>query len=393
MAIVSFEGTALVLLIILCFGLLVPELFRKLKLPFISALVLVGSVLGPYGFNYVQSNEVIEFFGFLGSAFLMLMAGLEVRMEHLTRLKKRIGIMAIMNGLIPFLVGVAIMRLFGYPWFSAILVGTIFISSSVAIVISSVKSAGFFHKEIGETIVSATILEDIVSLFLLAVILQSVAPITAFPLPIYFLILAASIYVLKKFLPPFAKFFFRHLRRIHSKTEEYEDQMHFVIALLIGVLLYFSGLGVHPIVAAFLVGVLLSDVITSETLFQKIHTIGYGLFVPVFFFIIGMQMNLKILASFDLRNVFMITLIAGLMASKFLSGYWSSRLVKFSKKNAKLFGVASIAQLTTTLAVTYAASTLNIIDPVLVTAIIILTVVTTFFTPIVLNLLAQKTSR
>ena len=134
----TLESTLFVVLLILSFGLIVPELFKKLKIPFVTSLVLIGSILGPYGMNYIQSNEVISFLGFLGMTFLMLMAGLETEIGKIKKLRKKIIIMAAFNGLIPFAVGVFITQLFGYSWLTSIVVGTIFISSSVARSIVSV---------------------------------------------------------------------------------------------------------------------------------------------------------------------------------------------------------------------------------------------------------------
>jgi Kef-type K+ transport system membrane component KefB len=135
---------------------------------------------------------------------------------------------------------------------------------------------------------------------------------------------------------------------------------------------------------------LLADVITSEDLLQKIHTIAYGLFVPVFFFQVGMNIDITMLAQFSFKNALMISLIAGLILTKLLSGYISSRLVNFSKKNSKIFGIASTAQLTTTLAAAYAASALGLIDVTLITAIVIMSVVTTIFSPLALNHIIDK---
>lgn len=387
----QFEGTALVLLVILCFGLVMPELFRKLKLPYVSALIVLGALFGPHGLGYVKSDAILEFFGFLGSAFLMLLAGMEVKLKHLENLGRRIGVMAVVNGVVPFVIGVWLMRWFGFGWLPSVLVGTIFISSSVAIVTSGVQAAGLLRTRIGEMIVSATVLMDVVSLLLLAVILQSVDPITKLPLPIYFAVLLVSLYVLKRFLPPFAKYYFRHMRRNH-KTDEDEEQLRFVVALLIGVLLYFSGLGVHPIVAAFAVGVLLSDVITSKTLEHKIHTLGYGLFVPVFFFIVGMQMDLGVFLQVDEATVFVPAIIVASLGAKLLSGFVAARWVGFSRVNSVMFGTASTAQLTTTLAVTYAASALNVLSPEVVTAVVMLSVITTIVSPVGLGVLARRAS-
>lgn len=383
----ELDSAVLVLLFILFIGLIVPELFKKLKLPYITILIILGTILGPNGINYLQPNAIIEFFGFLGAAFLLLMAGLEVKISHLQNLQKKIYIMAASNGIVPCLVGITITRLFGYPWIPSILVGIVFFSSSFAIIVPILKSAGLFRRNLGQMISSAVILEDIFSLFLLAIVLQSVEPITRFPLPIYFGILIMSIVILKMFLPEFAAYFFRRYK--HRKDEQ-EIQLRFVIVLLMGVLFYFSGLGVHPISAAFLVGILLADVLTSDELFNKLHTIAYGLFVPVFFFLVGMKTDLGIFVHLSPKNFLLITLIAGLITAKLLSGYISGRFVKFSKRSSIIFGVASTTQLTTTLAVTYAASSMGLLDATLTTAIVIISVITTIVSPVVLNYIVQR---
>lgn len=386
----GFENTALILLAILCAGLLIPELFRKLKLPFVSSLILVGALAGPHTLDLVPQNEVIEFFGFLGSAFLMLLAGLEVKTAHLETLKRKVFAMAAMNGLVPFAAGITIMRLLGYSWFQSVLVGIIFISSSVAIVATSVKTAKLATKRIGEVIISSAVLMDVFSLLLLAFVLQSVKPLTIFPLPVYFIILVVSLVVLWRVLPLLTRWYCIHVLNEHSIHKEYEDELHFVIVLLIGVLVYFSFLGVHPIVAGFLVGLLLSGVMRSDVLYEKFHTLGYGLFVPVFFFVVGMQMDLSIVMGFDYRNVVLWSLVLGSVGAKLLSGYWGARVVGFSRRNASFFGVASTAQLTTTLAVTYAVASLGVLDEAVITAMLVIAMVTTFFSPIALNAIRQR---
>jgi Kef-type K+ transport system membrane component KefB len=382
----EIDGPVLVLLFILFIGLIIPELAKKLKLPYITILILLGAILGPNAFDYVQPNNIIDFFGFLGAAFLLLMAGMEAKLSQLKNLQKKIYVMAAANGLLPFAVGVGITKFFGYPWISALLVGIVFLSSSFAIIIPILKSAGLFKKQIGQTIASAVILEDILSLLLLAIVLQTVAPITQFPLLIYFAILIISVVILKAVLPGFAKYMFRRWK----DHDEEESQLRFVIVLLMAVLFYFSLLGVHPISAAFLVGILLADVLTSDELYNKLHILAYGLFVPVFFFVVGMKMDLTIFASIDFEEVIIFCLIAGLLLAKFFSGYFAARWDRFSKKNSLIFGVASTTQLTTTLAVTYAASALGLLDTTLVTGIVLISVITTVISPILLNLLVEK---
>ncbi len=380
------ENTLIVLLIILAVGLIIPELFKRLKIPFVTSLILVGAILGPHGVNYIESNQVIEFFGFLGMSFLMFMTGFETDTERLKKLKYKVAVMAGLNGFIPFATGVAIMRFFGYPWLVSILIGVIFISSSIAIVVPSLKSAGLFKKDVGKIILSSVLIADMVSLVALSFILQGISPITHLPLPLYFLFLALSVAALFFIVPRLTNYLFQ--KNIFARGTDYEQQLRFVILIVIAVLAYFSTLGVHPILAAFIVGLTLSHIVKHKIIYTKLHTLGYGLFVPVFFFIVGMEMDIGILREFDATNILMLAIILGLILSKFVSGYIGGRLVKLSWQDSSVFGVASMVQLTTTLAVAYAASSLDILDSRLTTTIILLSVITTVFAPLILKLMA-----
>lgn len=382
------QQTLLGLLIILSLGLVVPDIVKKtVRLPFVTSLILIGAVLGPFGFDVVESNEIIDFFGFMGFTFLMLMAGLETHMREIKEHAGKISVLAIINAGIPFATGIGIGRAFEYSWLQSMLLGTIFVSSSVAIIIPLMSSRQF-GSDVRKLMLPAFVVEDLLSIILLASVLQGVAPITDFPLPIYFAILAVSIGALFFFVPRLATLFVR--KRILTKRKGHEDQLRFVMVLLISVLLYFSVLGVHPILGAFLVGMLLSDLVTSQSISNKIHTLGYGLFVPVFFFIVGMEMDLTIFFHFDFRNLFILSIIAGLILSKFISGYFAARIINLSKRSAATFGVVSTTQLTTTLAAAYAASALGLFDNTLLTAVVTLAIVTNIAVPITLRMLVKR---
>lgn len=383
------EGTILALLIILSVGLLGPEIFRRLKLSYFSSLIVLGAILGPYGLNWVSEDPIINFFGFLGFAFLMFMAGLESNPSASPKSRKQVAILSIVNSLVPMLTGITIVRLFGYDWGTAFLTGIILASSSVAIIFPAIKSTKLFKRDEGKVIITAVLLEDMLSLVLLAVFLQSVAPITAFPLPVYFAILLTSVIALKYALPKIAKKVLNN-KSFTNREVEHEEELRFLIVILIAVLVFFSFLGVHPILAAFLVGLLLSDVLRSKETREKIHTLGFGIFVPVFFFVVGTQMDLTIFAEIDNRNVLIVSLILAGICSKFVSGYLAGRVVGFSSSHATVFGVVSTTHLTTALAATFAASSIGLLDTTLVTAIIGLTIVTTVFAPLATKVFTES---
>ena len=380
------ETTLLVLLVILFLGAFIPSLIRPLRLPFVAILILLGAIFGPNGAALIQSNEVIEFFGFLGFTFLMFMAGLDTDITSVQKNIKRVSIMALLNGLIPFLGGVGIAFAFGYPWPTALLLGGIFISSSVAMVIPAVKESKHINKLSKELMISSVVMEDGFSLLMVAVIFQITAPITALPLGVYFLVLFASIIALLYGLPWLA----RRMRvgerlRTSDKTE---SEIRFTLVVLLAVLVYFSALGVHPILAAFLVGMFIAQSIPTEHhLYEKFHVISYGLFVPVFFFVAGMQMNLGSLMTIPKGGAVVISIVTVLVASKMISGYVGGRLAKLTKDNAWHFAVFSTAQLTTTIAAAFTAFSLGLLDELLFTAVASLSVITTIVVPLLFSTL------
>ncbi len=371
------ENTLLILLFVLTIGLIIPELFKKFRIPFLTLIILAGAITGPNGLNYIQLDDTINFFGFLGMAFLMFMTGLETDITKLSKSKYKIIMMAFLNGAIPFLVGLTITRIFGYSWIVSTLIGIVFISSSVAVIVASLKGNKSIDPNVAQLILSAVMVADIVSLIALGFIFQTTSKITSLPLPIYLVVIVFSIFALFYIIPIISR---KIIQKNLSEDKEYEKKLRFIIILLTGVIVYFSLLGAHPILSSFLAGLSLSSVVfrgKSKVLSSKLHTIGYGLFIPIFFFIIGMEVDISLLKEFSLKNIIMVSLISGLIISKFVSGYLAGRIVKLSKKNSMLFGSISITQLTTTLAVTYAASSIGLLDSTLVTSIVILSVITT----------------
>jgi Kef-type K+ transport system membrane component KefB len=384
------DGTLITLLLVLSLGLIIPELFKKSRVPFLTLIILAGAITGPYGLDYVKIDDTISFFGFLGMAFLMFMAGLETDITKVYKTKYKIFLMAFFNAFIPFLVGLFITKFFGYSWLTSILIGIIFISSSVAVIVSFLKDNKSISKDVSQLILSAIMVTDIISLVALGFVLQTASKITFLPLPVYLIILIVSIFVLLRIVPLITK---KVMKKRFFQDYGHERRLRFVIVVLVGVVAYFSFLGAHPILASFLAGLSLSGVVIyekSEILKYKLNAIGYGLFIPVFFFVVGMDINIGLLKSFDIKNILMIALILGLIISKFFSGYIAGRLARLSKKEASLFGSISITQLTTTLAVTYAASSAGLLDSVLVTSVILLAIITTIIGPMLSSYINTK---
>lgn len=379
---VEFFSFFIILLAALSFSVL----FARFHLPWVLALIIGGIVIGPHGFGWLEINETVSFLGQIGLVFLMFMAGLETPISKLKSDGKEIVILAAFNGIIPFFVGLGIGFYFDYGITASLLLGIIFISSSVAIIVPSLQTNNLLKKSLGRSILAATVVLDVSSLIFLSILLQITDPVTALPLPIFYGLLIIVLILLRWTIKTMHRFFnFMGVR----KKDAFEQEFRAIFVILIGTVILFGLLGLHPIVAGFFAGLVLSESIKSDVLKQKLHAISYGVFIPIFFIIIGANTDLDVFLRANDAILLTIVVVIASLFSKYASGYVGGRISGFTQRQSALMASATIPQLSTTLAVVFLGFTLGILDDKMVTAMIILSVMTTFVAPILINYFAK----
>ncbi len=367
--------------IVLFAGLIFAGLFSRLHVPWVVALIVGGIAIGPHGFHIFAGNDTLEFLGQIGLVFLMFMAGLETKLSEIKKTSKKITIFALLNGLIPFAVGFGIGYIFDFSLLASLLLGVIFISSSVAVIIPSLEAAKLIESRVGRIIVAGAVFEDIVSLVLLSIVLQSVDPITVLPLPALYILLAVMLVLLKWAIPHIEKFVVKN----SSSTEIFRVETRTIFVILLGTVVIFEILGLHPIVAGFFAGVVLSDTIQSPIVKERLRTLSYGIFIPVFFVLIGTKADLSVFGQLSGAFVLIVTIIVGSIGSKFVSGWLGARLSGFTNKYGYLAGSATIPSLSTTLAVAFSGVELGILSTNVITAMILLSLVSTMVSPLLVR--------
>ena len=368
--------------IVLFATLFFSELFRRLHLPWVVALILGGIIIGPFGLDILKPNTTIDFLAEVRLVFLMFMAGLETKISSFRKLKKGKFSLPLINGGLPFLVGLSLGLYFGLELQTALLLGIVFISSSVAVILPSLEANNLMKTRLGKSIIATTILEDVSSLILLSILFQTVSPLTTLPLPAFYALLLATFVALRWLIPRVRKFF-------AGKTDEerhlFQRELRTIFAILIGTVIAFELLGLHPIIAGFFAGFVLSDSVTSKELKDKLRVLSYGLFIPIFFIVIGSKTDIGVFFTSSTVLTLTSALIIGSVLSKFFGGVIAGKFNKFTLKEGALIGVATMPQLSTTLAITFTGFELGIISQELVTALVALTVVTTMISPLLMK--------
>jgi Kef-type K+ transport system membrane component KefB len=354
----------------------------------VVALITAGVVIGPFGLELIEINPTLNFFSEIGLIFLMFMAGLETRFDSFRELKTEIATISFFNGAIPLVAGVVLGFVLNFSFIASLLLGIIFMSSSIAVIIPTLEHLELSHNKLGRTIVSSAIVVDVISLILLSVLLQSIDPITALPLPSFYFILTIIIIAFLYGLP--------RIRQLipHRRDEKdlFESEVRIIFALMIGVVVTFELLGLHPIIAGFFAGLALSESIKSDILLDKLRTISYGLFIPVFFIVIGMETDITVFGeSLSMFGIVLAVVVTSIV-SKFFSGWVSGLFLGFKQTQSALIGCATIPQLSTTLAVVFTAVELGLLESNIIVAMVVLSIVTTLVAPIGVRILASKLS-
>lgn len=373
--------------VVLFFGLLLPQLLKPLHLPFATSLILVGSILGPNGLDFVSPDESLVLFGFLGAMFQMLLAGSEARTLGAGPHRGEIAKLTLLNGVMPAAVGIAIARAFDYGWTSSLFVGIVFLSSSILFAFSMLESVGLHRTESGRLIKRVVILEDLGASVLAFLLFQTLQPHHRFPLPILAGLLLASVIILRMFLPEIVAFFFR---RFEEQGGEHEARLRLIVALLLLVIFAFSTLDVHPVISAFLVGFALAEIPELIQLRDRLESLGYGLFIPVFLFVIGIETDLGVLWRFDPSNALAVAIVTGAVATKLIGGLAGAKWAGLDTRDATAVSICSTAKLAVPLSATYAARDLGILDQDLFSAIAITAVATSMLAPLVLSSLGRR---
>lgn len=369
--------------IIISAALLFSEFFNRLHLPWVTALIVSGIVFGSGGMGLIVGNEVTDFFSEVGLVFLMFMAGLEINFKSFRNVRREVVTVSVINGIAPFLLALIISAIFGLSASAGFLLAAALVSSSIAVVLPSLEGTGVFRRKVGQTIIASTVILDIVSVTLFSLFIQQ-ASSTSLPLPVLYLSLGMALLLLRLAVPRLEGYLARKDRH------KFEQELQLIIGVMIGVVILFGLLGLQPAEAGFFAGLVLSDSVNSQLARSKLHAIAYGLFIPVFFVMVGAQLQLGIFSSGTTVIGLTMAVVLGSMATKFGSGWVAGRISHFTNRESSLIGAATIPQLNVTLAVAATGFAYGLISQELLTALIFLSIITTLVAPPLMSRIAKN---
>jgi Kef-type K+ transport system membrane component KefB len=362
--------------IILIIALIIPEIIKRYKITAVPFFIIAGILIGPYGIG-LHLGEGLLFLGEVGLLFLVFIAGLEIFEMGKIEIKHVI-LFATISALICFISGFLLGFGLGYSIMASFLLGTILISSSIGEIIPMVNSSPYVKKRLGKIIFPSIVILDAGSLILLGIIVKTEQP--WYLLIIFIIELILLIVLTFLLLPKVLKSFFNRTSR-----KPKEGDLKFIITILMIVVALGYLIGVHGIVTAFIAGVIIGKFIPNQDVFNKIHGIGYGMMIPVFFIVLGMELEIDIIFKSVNNLIFPILLISTLILSKLAGGFIYSRIKRISMKEGLILGMVLWPQLSATIAASQIGYETGLFDQEILVSVVIMALFSALGTPFILR--------
>ena len=365
-------------------------LARKVKAPMVVGEIVAGLIMGPCLLGILKPDDFIGQLAEIGVILIMFSAGLETNLTELKKSGFRAFIIACVGVFVPFVCGAILyMCIYGFSGFGtegfykALFIGSIMTATSVGITVEVLKEIGVLKGKVGQTILGAAIIDDVIGIIVLTFVLSFKDPKTKISVvSLKVLMFLAFSFVLGYLFYRVFKYIddkYPHTRRIPIMA------MGLCFALAYVAEAYF---GIADITGAYIAGIILCNVRDAEYIDRKVSVNGYMFFAPVFFVSIGLKTNFKGMTAELL--LFSIGFVLVAMLSKLIGCGLASKCFGFRTNECIKIGAGMMTRGEVALIITSKGMALGMIDSSYFTAVILLIIVSSIATPLVLKILYSK---
>ena len=378
------------LAIIVVFAKVFGLIARKLKAPQVVGEIIAGLVVGPSVLGIVKLNQFLDICAGLGVVLLMFSAGLGTNLKQLLHTGVKALLIACAGVLVPLIGGTLLyMGFYGFSaigtpqFFTAVFIGVIMTATSVSITVETLKELGKLKTELGTTILSAAIIDDVIGIMVLTFEIGFKNPdsnpgFVALSTLAFFALSVVLGFVIYKAFKIIDKRW-PHTRRIPILA----------LALCFG-LSYVAEkvFGIADITGAYVAGIILSKLHDSDYIEQKMDINSYMIFGPIFFASIGLKTEISGF-TWELL-LFSLAFVAVALVSKIIGCGAMSRLCGFKGSDTLKVGVGMMTRGEVALIVAQRGLTEGMIGSQYFTSVILLIIVSSILTPIILKLLYAR---
>ncbi|WP_121876223.1 cation:proton antiporter [Umboniibacter marinipuniceus] len=259
------------------------------KQPLIVAYILVGMLLGPFGFGFVSDLELLRQISGIGIIFLLFLLGLDMQPSALLSTLRKSTVVVLLSSLVFAGLGAILAFSFSFSTTDALIIGACCMFSSTIIGIKLLPTTALHHRHIGELLVGILLVQDIIAIILISLLQGTDSVDNAFASALYILamipLVAGGSLIAVRFilLPLLAKF---------DRFQEYIFLLS--IGWCLGVAEVSELIGLSREIGAFFAGVSLASSPISQYIALSLKPLR-DFFLVTFFFALGAGYNFALL--------------------------------------------------------------------------------------------------
>ena len=378
---------ALILISTKLFGLI----SRKFQLPQVVGALFAGLILGPAMLNIVHETEFLTQLAEIGVILLMFFAGIETDIVELKNSGKASFFIALLGIIVPLLGGFLVASYFnreGIMSFSDnsnvflqnMFIGTILTATSVSITVETLKEMGKLNSKVGNTILGAAIIDDILGIIALTIVISSAdtnihLSEVLIKIALFFVFATISSVIFYKI--------FKYWLDRDSKHKKRYVVAAFAFCLFLAYISeeYF---GVADITGAFIAGLILSPLSKKYYIEEKLDTVSYAFLSPIFFASIGLKVVLPNMTFIVVLFAIVLTIVA--VISKIIGCGLGCKLFDYTNREALQVGIGMVSRGEVALIVANKGFSAGLIGTSVLAPILIVVIATTILSPILLKM-------
>mgnify|MGYP000217265211 FL=1 len=378
---------ALILLTTKVFGMIT----KRLQMPQVVGALIAGLVMGPAMLNIIHSTEFLSQVSELGVIVMMFTAGLGTSLNDLKQTGKA-GFLVALCGVIVPLIGGTILSLFfntstdPNAFMQNVFIGVVLTATSVSITVEALKEMGKLNTVVGNTILAAALIDDVLGLIALTIVTSIGGSADANLLVVLLKIVAFFVLVIVVGIVV-KKAMDWYIANVHST----DLQRYPIFAFILCLILSFCAeefFGVADITGAFAAGLIISTTSKAKYIELKFAPLSYLLLTPIFFASIGLKVELPEMNATIV--IFSILLVVVAVLTKWIGCGLGAKLCGLKGRQCEQIGVGMVCRGEVALIVADKGAALGLMPEVFFGPVIIMVVATTILTPILLKFAYRK---
>ena len=376
------------LIVIYLSARLLGELAVRIGQSSVLGELLAGVLVGPSLLGLIHPTETLTLLGEIGVMLLLFEVGLESDLQSFLRVGPSAVVVALIGVAVPFALGYGVAVLLQLTTLQAIFVGATLTATSVAISARVLSDLGRLQSHEGNIILGAAVLDDILGLVILSVMvgladsgtISWLAIVQTAGLAILFLTVAMV------FGNRYASLFSKLVNRLNTRGALVITALTF--ALLLGYVA--EAVRVAPLVGAFAAGLILARTEHQRLIEERLKPIT-DVFVPIFFILVGVAVDVTHLNPFNAQNQSVLLLAGGLTLVAIVGKLVSGCGVLDRTVNRWVVGVGMVPRGEVGLIFAGVGLGAHIITDAQYGSILVVVAITTFLSPVLLKRLLRNT--